>query len=194
MLSGERRRMWRQISLRLTAMAWPVRSVTQPPSGFPHRRRNAPGGKHTDGCEQSNTFLNSSSPTRDDHQCPRWDAGRMRARSSHRSRTSARPHAWVVKRSRSGKRQGSFLPALPRDLPWYQKSDRPRGLSSASGAPMPTIHVAQSDMGVRLINSLVGMFSSRTADSPAPASTPQPAVPQLARKKRNIRNYTRKHA
>ena len=26
----------------------------------------------------------------------------MRARSSHRSRTSARPHAWVVKRSRSG--------------------------------------------------------------------------------------------
>lgn len=59
---------------------------------------------------------------------------------------------------------------------------------------MPTIHVAQSDMGVRLINSLVGMFSSRTADSPAPASTPQPAVPQLARKKRNIRNYTRKHA
>ena len=44
----------------------------------------------------------SSSPTRDDYQCPRWDAGRMRARSSHRSRTSARPHAWVVKRSRSG--------------------------------------------------------------------------------------------
>ena len=43
-----------------------------------------------------------SSPTRDDYQCPRWDAGRMRARSSHRSRTSARPHAWVVKRSRSG--------------------------------------------------------------------------------------------
>ena len=36
-------------------------------------------------------------------------------------------------------------------------------------------------MGVRLINSLIGMFSSRTADSPAPASPPQPAEPQLAR-------------
>ena len=65
-------------------------------------------------------------------------------------------------------------------VPKKRSSARP--IVGERGPDADDPHVAQSDMGVRLINSLVGMFSSRTADSPAPASPPQPAVPQLARK------------